>query len=116
LRRFLCPVSPGRTGSGGLVSERRRLGRVEAALEAHLLERSDIRRSERSALRAQAHAVDLAEASGDPDLVTRANDGYLRLRAAAGLTSGGAKPVDAFDDLMVRLARPAAGAGDIPNR
>jgi hypothetical protein len=91
------------------------LGRAEASLEVDLHERPDIKRAERSALRAQAHAVDLAEALGDPDMVSRANDCYLRLRAAAGLTSGGVKPVDAFDDLMARLSRPATGAGDIPN-
>jgi hypothetical protein len=87
------------------------LGRVEAGLEVELLERSDIKRGERASLRAQARAVDVAEASRDPDVVTRANDGYLRLRVAAGLTAGGAKPVDAFDALLAELAGPTAGAG-----
>jgi hypothetical protein len=97
------------------VSERRRLGRVEAGLESELLERADIRKTERAALRVQAHAVDLAEASGDPEIMTHANDGYLRLRAAAGLTTGGAKPVDAFDEILASLARPAADAGHVPD-
>jgi len=87
-----------------------RRGRVETALEGELLERRDIGKTERAALRAQARAVDVAEASRDPDVVTRANDGYLRLRVAAGLTSGGSKPVDAFDALLADIAR--AGAGD----
>ena len=87
---------------------RRKLGRVEAGLDADLLERPDIKKGERAALRAQAHAVDLAEAARDPDLVTRANDGYLRVRISAGLTSGGAKPVDAFDELLAQLAAPGA--------
>ena len=96
-------------------SYQRKKGRVETGLDADLLERSDIKKSERAALRAGARAVDIAEAMSDPDLVTKANDGYLRLRIAAGLTAGGAKPVDAFDDLMARLAQPAASAGHVPN-
>ena len=92
------------------VRDRRKLGRVEAGLEVDLLERADIKRGERAALRAGARAVDMAEAQTDPDLVVRANDGYLRLRAAAGLTAGGSKPVDAFDALLADIAR--AGAGD----
>jgi hypothetical protein len=87
-------------------------GRAETALEGELLERRDIGKTERAALRIQAHAVDLAEASRQPELITDANDGYLRLRVAAGLTSGGAKPVDAFDALLADLARAAPGAGD----
>jgi hypothetical protein len=90
------------------------LGRVEAGLDAELLERPDIKKGERAALRAGAHAVDLAEALSDPDLVSRANDSYLRLRVAAGLTSGGAKPVDAFDELLARIAAPSTG--DTANR
>jgi len=88
---------------------RRKLGRVEAGLDADLLERSDIKKGERAALRAGARGVDIAEAMSDPDLIAKANDAYLRLRVAAGLTAGGAKPVDAFDDLMARLAQPSAG-------
>jgi hypothetical protein len=91
------------------------LGRVEAGLEVDLLERADIKRGERAALRVQARAVDRAEALGDPDVVTRANDGYLRLRQAAGLTLGGAKPVDAFDELLADLGRASAGAGNPPD-
>ena len=94
---------------------RRQRGRVEAGLEADLIERHDIHQGERAALRAGARAVDIAEAMSDPDLVTKANDGYLRLRIAAGLTSGGSKPVDAFDDLLARLAQPASGAGYTAN-
>ena len=75
------------------------------------MDRPDIKRAERTALRVQARALDVAEALADPDLVTRANDGYLRLRIGAGLTSGGAKPVDAFDELLARISAPAAGAG-----
>ena len=85
---------------------RRKLGRVEAGLDADLLERADIKKGERAALRAGAHGVDVAEALSDPDLITKANDGYLRLRIAAGLTAGGAKPVDAFDELLAQLAAP----------
>jgi hypothetical protein len=91
---------------------RRKLGRIEAGLEVDLLDRGDIKRGERAALRAGARAVDIAEALSDPDLVVRANDGYLRLRVAAGLTAGGSKPVDAFDALLADLARAGPGAGD----
>jgi hypothetical protein len=84
---------------------------VEAALEQELIDRHDIRPAERAHLRAQARAVDLAEAMADPEIVTHAGDGYLRLRVAAGLTAGGAKPVDAFDALLAELAGPTAGAG-----
>jgi hypothetical protein len=97
-----------------LVSDRRHHGRVEVGLDADLLDRRDIQRSERSALRSQAHAVDLAEASGDPEQITRANLGYLELRRAAGLTAGGSKPVDAFDELLAELSRPGAGSSDRP--
>jgi hypothetical protein len=76
------------------------------------MERPDIKKAERAALRVQARALDIAEALSDPDVVTRANDGYLRLRVAAGLSSGGTKPVDAFDDLLARLSQPTAGVGD----
>jgi len=89
-----------------------RRGRVETGLEAELLDRRDIGKSERAALRVQAHAVDLAEASRDPDRITTANDGYLRLRQAAGLTSAGSKPVDAFDALLADLGRAGTGAGN----
>jgi hypothetical protein len=102
------------------VGERRRYdrkrGRVESALEAALVERHDVGLAERAALRVQAHALDLAEAACDPDLITTANHGYLELRVAAGLTSAGAKPVDAFDQLLAELAQPGAGAGDPTDR
>jgi hypothetical protein len=97
------------------VGERRRLGRAEAGLEWELLERADIKRGERAALRIQARALDLAEASSDPHLVTEANRGYLELRTAAGLTAGGAKPVDAFDALLAELGRAGADTGDAAN-
>jgi hypothetical protein len=101
------------------VSERvrhdRKRGRAETALEADLMERHDIARTERAALRVQAHAVDLAEVVGDPDLISRANATYLDLRQAAGLTSAGVKPVDAFDQLLAELAQPAAGVSNPPD-
>ena len=101
------------------MSERRRYdrkrGRVEQALELDLAERHDLAHSERSALRVQAHGLDLAEAACDPDLISTANRVYLELRSAAGLTTGGARPVDAFDDIMARFSQPSAGAGDTAN-
>jgi hypothetical protein len=82
-------------------------------LEKDLHERPDITKGERTALRIQAHAVDLAEAAGDPDLVSRANLAYLELRQAAGLSAGGVKPVDAFDNLLADLARAGTGSSDL---
>ena len=97
------------------MSERGRVGRVEVALGHELATRHDIGRAERAALRAQARAVDLGEAARDSDAVSRANAVYLELRTAAGLSCGGARPVDAVDELLAELMRPAAGAGDVPN-
>jgi hypothetical protein len=92
----------------------RRLGRAEAAVNAELVERHDIRAAERAALRVMAHGVDIAEASADPDVIARANDVYLKLRQAAGLSSGGAKPADAFDEILRALASPTV-ASDVPD-
>jgi hypothetical protein len=102
-------------GTVGCVAKATRRGRVEAGLERDLIERHDIGAAERSALRAQARAVDLGEAGRDSDAVTRANACYLELRQAAGLTSAGTQPVDAIDSLMAELMRPGAGAFDRPN-
>jgi hypothetical protein len=84
-------------------------------LERDLKDRSDVGPAERSALRAQARAVDRAEANRDSDAVSRANNVYLELRTAAGLTSAGARPVDAFDELVRQLAEPSPGDRHTPN-
>ena len=89
-----------------------RRGRVEAGLERELIERRDIGPAERSALRAQARAVDRG---ADTDEITRANACYLDLRKAAGLTSGNNQPVDAFDAFLAGLGRPGAGDSDTPH-
>jgi hypothetical protein len=93
------------------VSERRRdtrdRRRVERALERDLSERRDIGPGERAALRAQAHAVDLAETACDPELITVANRGYLELRESAGLTAGQAKAPDTLEALFAELAKPS---------
>jgi hypothetical protein len=87
---------------------RRSLGRSEQALEATLKDRPDITKAARTALRVQAHALDMAERAGDPELITTVNAGYLDLLKANGLTSDGAAPVDEFDQLLAALGRPAA--------
>jgi hypothetical protein len=92
----------------------RRNGRVEAALERSLIERKDIGAAQRAQLRAQARAVDVAEAMADPDLVTTASRAYLEALVAAGLTAGGAKPVDAVDAFLAGLLRAGAGGSDTP--
>jgi hypothetical protein len=91
------------------------LGRAEASLERELLERRDIGPAMRGQLRAQARAVDLAEARADPETVSTANRVYLDSLNTAGLTPQGARPVDAVDAFLAGLARPAPGPGDPPN-
>jgi hypothetical protein len=93
---------------------------VEAGLERDLMERRDIGPAERAALRAQARAIDAAErfaplSMDAVDSLTKANAVYLQLRQAAGLSSAGAAPVDAVDQLLAEILRPGAGAGDVPN-
>ena len=99
----------------GKPQARQRIGRVETGLNADLSTRNDIPKSERAALRAQARAVDVAEGAHDVDQTTRANAVYLQLRSAAGLSSGGAQPVDTFAELLAELSRPSPGGSDLPN-
>jgi hypothetical protein len=68
--------------------------------------------AERAALRAQARAVDVAEQERDPEAVSKANAVYLDLRQAAGLSAGNAKPVDAIDELLADILRPAPNTGN----
>jgi hypothetical protein len=86
--------------------------RVERALERDLSDRPDIGAGERAALRAQAHAVDIAEAARDAELITVANRGYLELRQAAGLVAGQAKAPDTLEQLFAQLGPTGAGAGN----
>jgi hypothetical protein len=89
-----------------------RLARVEGGLERELITRHDIGQAERAALRAQARAVDTAEALGDPDQVSKANAVYLDLRHEAGLSAAGAKPTDDFEKLLAAAMRPTPGDSD----
>ena len=91
------------------------MGRCESALARTFLERPDIGQAERTALRIQAHAVDVAEVALDPDAISRANATYLALRQAAGLTAGVGPAHDSFGDLLAELGRPTADTGDKPN-
>jgi hypothetical protein len=102
-------AGPPGNGRGG----RHRRARVEVGLVQSLAGRPDIGPAERAALRAQAHAVDLAEAAEDPDAVSTANRVYLDLRSAAGLV-GGMAPHDLFADLVTELATPTPGVLDRP--
>jgi hypothetical protein len=90
-------------------------GRVEVGLNKDLLDRGDITPAARASLRAQARAVDVAEAARDPELVSRANGVYLALLSANGLCAGSPPGGDTFAELLAELSRPAAGAGDVPN-
>jgi hypothetical protein len=91
---------------------RTRVGRVEAGLERQLRESPAIGPAERSALRSQARAVDVGEARGDVDAVTRANAVYLSLRAAAGMTRNDERAGDPFDVFLADLARASPGGRD----
>jgi hypothetical protein len=87
-------------------------GRVEAGLERDLIGRTHIGPAERSSLRAQARAVDVAEAMADPYAVSSASRVYLDLLTAAGLTAGSAPAADTFGELLAELGRPTAGVRD----
>ena len=89
--------------------ERGELGRVETALNRELRTRNDIGTAQRAALRAAARAVDRADEQRDSDAVARANAGYLAHMEAAGLSAGGAKPVDDFERLLAEAMRPSSG-------
>jgi hypothetical protein len=93
--------------------DRPRPGRVEAGLDRELGTKPEIGKAERAALRAQARAVDRAEAASDTDGVSRANAVYLDLRRAAGLTGGPVtRTADAFDVWLAEISRPGPGASD----
>jgi hypothetical protein len=92
----------------------RGVGRVERSLNEQLRERPDVGPAARAGLRAQARAVDVAEALADPHSVTEATNGYLAWCDANGLTAGPAPPSDAFADFLAELSRPAAGVHDPP--
>lgn len=100
-----------RDGSG---RTRRRLGRVETAIDQELrtIPRAQIGAAARAALRAQAHAVDLAEASGDAGMLSTASHVYLELRHAEGLRPVDVQPADSFAALLAEISRPGAGASD----
>jgi hypothetical protein len=89
-------------------SDDREVGRCERGLDRDLATRHDIPSAERSALRTQAIALDMAEADGSPDVVSRTNAVYLELRKAAGLTSGGASS-DVWDGLLAEVTRATPG-------
>jgi hypothetical protein len=95
--------------------ERRRYGRNEQGLNRDLATRHDIPAAERAALREQAYALDLAAANRDSDAISKANAVYLELREAAGLSAGGAKPVDAIDALLAGILDAGAGGSDPAN-
>jgi hypothetical protein len=81
-------------------------GRAEAGLEKSLVTRHEITPAARAALRTQARAVDAAEALADPFAVSKANEVYLALRKAEGLSTDGTKATDSWDQLLAEIARP----------
>ena len=97
-----------------MAKDAERRGRIEAGLDRDLATRHEIPASERAALRAQARAVDTAEARHDSDGVTRANAVYLQLRTAAGLSAAGNRPDD-YDRLLADVLRTTPGTSDPAN-
>jgi hypothetical protein len=87
----------------------RRRGRVEDALDRELSDHPEVSIGERAMLRAQARAVDVAEANRDSDAVTTASRGYLDVRRAVGLTGANAAVADPFDALLQELSHPRVG-------
>jgi hypothetical protein len=97
-------------------SDRRRRGRVEVGLDNELATRDDIKPAARAALRAQAHAVDIAELARDADVLSTASRVYLELRHAEGLAPPApATEADVFERLLAELGRPAAGDRNTPD-
>jgi hypothetical protein len=86
-----------------------RKGRVERALDVELGGHDEVAGGERAMLRAQARAVDVAEAAADPDQVTTATHGYLELRRAVGLTGRVVTGADPFEQLLAELSVPRLG-------
>jgi hypothetical protein len=88
-----------------------RLGRTEQALNKELRERDDIDHAERAMLRAQARAVDIATAAGDPYAISQANRVLAILYQSAGLSLAGAPATDTFAELLAEMAKPSGNVG-----
>jgi hypothetical protein len=82
------------------------------ALDHELVEHPEIRQAARAAMRAQAHAVDIAEQLADPDLISTASHVYLDVRHREGLRPPEVRDADPFERLMADLGRAGAPAGD----
>lgn len=86
-----------------------RRGRVEQALDAEIRDHDELTVGERAMLRAQARAVDVAEAAADPLAVTTATHGYLEVRKAVAITGRAVVAGDPFEQLLQELAQPRVG-------
>jgi hypothetical protein len=73
------------------------------ALDHDLGEHPEVRQAARAALRAQAHAVDIAEALADPLAISTASSVYLDLRHREGLRPAEVREADAFEQLLAQL-------------
>jgi hypothetical protein len=112
--RTQCKFSFDRADPGGLVSERRRVGRAEAGLERNLADARHVPAAARAALRVLARGLDRAEQLADPDLIATAGNAYFHALAVNGLTVVDTKPADVFEQLLADMARAGTGAGDTP--
>jgi hypothetical protein len=87
----------------------RRRGRVERALDRDLGATTSLQAGARAHLRAQARAIDTAEALGDPEMVSKASHAYLELRQAYGLAGATVEAVDPFAAFVAGLSAPSMG-------
>jgi len=82
------------------------------ALDHELAEHPEVRQAARAALRAQAHAVDIAEHLSDPVAISTASGVYLDLRHREGLRPPEVRDSDPFERLMADLGRPTTSPSD----
>jgi hypothetical protein len=99
-------VSTQETGRIGPVKKTK--GRVERALDRDLAGSAEIGPGGRAHLRAQAHAVDLAELQEDVELMSKSSHTYLEVRQSYGLAGiqEHDSPTDPFTAFVAGLSAP----------
>jgi hypothetical protein len=90
-------------------------GRVERALDRDLAG-SDLAAGARAHLRAQARAIDVAEAAADVELISKAAHTYLEVRQAYGLAGiqDHHDTTDPFTAFVAGLSIPSLGDPALP--
>ena len=82
-------------------------GRVERALDRDLAASPELSAGARAHLRAQAHAVDIAEDEMDAELISKAVHTYLEVRQGYGLAGVTHEPTDPFTAFVAGLSAPS---------